>query len=59
MTTLLQDFRHAWRSLLSRPTYAAVTILVLALALGANTTVFSIFNGFFCGRYRTPTTAAS
>jgi predicted permease len=47
MTTLLQDFRHAWRSLLSRPTYAAVTILVLAVALGANTTLFSIFNGFF------------
>jgi hypothetical protein len=27
--------------------YAAVTILVLALAIGANTTVFSVFNAFF------------
>jgi len=27
--------------------YAAVTILVLALAIGANSTVFSVFNAFF------------
>jgi predicted permease len=35
------------RALANRPLYACVTILVLALAIGANTTVFSIFNGLF------------
>jgi predicted permease len=42
---LLQDFRYALRAFAKRPQYALVTILVLAVAIGANTTVFSIFNG--------------
>jgi predicted permease len=42
---LRQDLRHATRSLLRAPAYAAVTILTLALGIGANTAIFSIVNG--------------
>lgn len=42
---LLQDLRHAVRSLLRAPAYAVVTILTLALGIGANTAIFSIVNG--------------
>lgn len=47
MTTLGQDIRYAVRTLARRPLYACVTVLVLTLAIGANTTVFSVFNAFF------------
>ena len=42
-----QDWRYAMRTLARRPMYATVTILVLAIAIGANTTVFSVLNGLF------------
>jgi len=42
-----QDVRYALRALTRRPMYAIVTILVLAIAIGANTTVFSVLNGLF------------
>jgi hypothetical protein len=45
--TIRQDLRCAGRTLANRPLYACVTVLVLALAIGANTTVFSVFNGLF------------
>ena len=47
MPGLIQDVHYAVRALVSRPLHAALTIIVLALAIGANTTVFSIYNGLF------------
>jgi predicted permease len=41
------DVRYALRALASRPLYALASIAVLAIAIGANTTVFSVFNGLF------------
>ena len=42
---MLQDIRHAFRFLARSPTYSLVTLLTLAIGLGATTTVFSIVNG--------------
>ncbi len=44
MQTTLQDLKFAVRSLLRAPGFAAVTILTLALGIGANTAVFTIVN---------------
>jgi len=41
----LQDFRHAVRSLIKSPTFAAVALLSLALGIGVNTAVFTLVNG--------------
>src|SRR5688572_10320104 len=45
LDTLRQDLRLAVRSLLRAPAFAIVTILTLALGIGANTAIFSIVNG--------------
>jgi predicted permease len=42
-----EDVRYALRALAGRPLYALASIAVLAIAIGANTTVFSVFNGLF------------
>jgi hypothetical protein len=47
VTSTFQDLRYSLRALAKRPVYALVTVLVVSLAVGANTTVFSISNGFF------------
>jgi putative ABC transport system permease protein len=45
MDILRKDFLYAVRSLVRQPGFTLVTILTLALGIGANTAVFSVVNG--------------
>jgi predicted permease len=38
---LLHDLKFAWRMFVRRPAFTAVAVLILALGIGANTTIFS------------------
>jgi putative ABC transport system permease protein len=40
----LKDFKFALRSLLKQPGFTAVAVITLMLAIGVNTTIFSVVN---------------
>ncbi len=44
METLLQDARHTIRMLVKTPGFTAVAVITLALGIGANTAIFTLFD---------------
>jgi len=44
MTTLLSDLKYAFRMLRKNPSFTAIAILILAVAIAANTSLFSVVN---------------
>ena len=44
MQRLLNDARHAWRGLAAAPGFTAIAVATIALGIGVNTGIFSLFN---------------
>ena len=51
---MLQDFQYALRSLASRPLVTTVAVLSLALGIGVNTAIFSVFERMLLRRLPVP-----
>ena len=43
---LIQDIKVGWRRMIRAPGFAAVAVVSLAIAIGSNTALFSLFEGF-------------
>jgi predicted permease len=46
MTSLWSDIRYGWRMLVARPGFSLAVIMLVAIGVGGNTTVFSLLNAF-------------
>jgi putative ABC transport system permease protein len=46
MDTLFQDFRYALRQFVRRPAFTAIAVLSLALAIGGNSLIYGLLDGF-------------
>src|SRR6266446_9421891 len=44
MNSLIKDIRYALRSLLKHPAFTVVSVITLALGIGANTAIFTVLN---------------
>jgi putative ABC transport system permease protein len=42
---MINDFRYAVRGLVKKPLFPVLTVLTLALGIGANAAIFSVING--------------
>ncbi len=45
LETVVQDIRYSWRGLLRAPVFTATVVATLALAIGANVSIFAVLNG--------------